>query len=288
MEFDGSFDSAMRLLDDIVSRDPARIWSSACAIRTLRDKQALSTLASHLDMIRERTQGVSLGGALRPNSSHLQFALKKLEFVKSSSECLCALYPQDEMYDPAKEEAQGHVRILETVRLAGGWVDHHQCACSLCGANYRVEEREYHYTWWAWMRTDSMSEEASNLVTDLARQAMRMVRATSPDWTDVFIRFNADDSHCGWKGSYVDPSGVHLFDVLQLPSESEHIRRIGSLLRDALSRNGKKFVVCLVRANSRFQYQIDFEWHDEDKWNITKLGGRSGLPEGLEALSPLA
>jgi len=79
-----------------------------------------------------------------------------------------------------------------------------------------------------------------------------------------------------------------MFDVLQLPSESEHIRRIGSLLRDALSRNGKKFVVCLVRANSRFQYQIDFEWHDEDKWNITKLGGRSGLPEGLEALPPLA
>jgi hypothetical protein len=140
----------MSLLDDITSRDPVRIWSGSCAIRTLRDKRELGILATHLDMIRERTQGVPLGGALRPNSSHLQFALRKLEFVKSSSQCLCVLYLEDEMYDPGKEEAQGNVCILQTVRLDGGWVDHYHCQCSECGANYRVEERESHYTWWTW------------------------------------------------------------------------------------------------------------------------------------------
>lgn len=150
METDSAFDASTSLLDDLVSRDPTRIWSSACAIRTLRDQRALGTLALHLETIRERTQGVSLGGALRPNASHLEFALRKLEFVKSSHQCLCVLYPQDDMYDPGQEEAQGNVRILETVRLEGGWVDHYQCRCALCGADYRVEEGESHYAWWSW------------------------------------------------------------------------------------------------------------------------------------------
>ena len=133
-----------------------------------------------------------------------------------------------------------------------------------------------------------MNEEASNLVVELAEQAIGTARVTSPDWTDVFIRFNADDTQCGWKGSYVNPAGVHIFDVLRLSTESERIRSLGSSLRDALAKDGRKFVVCLVRANSSFQYQIDFEWHDEMKWNITKLGGRSGLPEGFGSLPPLA
>jgi hypothetical protein len=36
--------------------------------------------------------------------------------------------------------------------LDGGWVDSYKCRCVLCGATYRVEEREYHYSWWAWQR----------------------------------------------------------------------------------------------------------------------------------------
>lgn len=133
-----------------------------------------------------------------------------------------------------------------------------------------------------------MNDEASRLVVEFARQAIGTVRAISQNWTDVFIRFNADDSQCGWKGSYVNPAGVHLFDVMRLREESERIQSIGSSLRDALTKDERKFVVCLVRANSKLQYQIDFEWRDDNKWNITKLGGRSGLPEGVESLSPLA
>ena len=137
-------------------------------------------------------------------------------------------------------------------------------------------------------RGDGMNDEASELVVELAKQAIETAWATSPDWTDVFVRFNADDTHCGWKGCYVSPTGVHIFDVLRLGNESECILNLGSRLRNALARDGKKFVVCLVRANSRFKYQIDYEWHDETKWNITKLGGRSGLPGGLESLPPLS
>lgn len=142
----------MTILQDLTSRDAHRIWSGACAVRNLRDRDELHLLASHISEIREATLDVSLGGALRPNSSHLDFAIHKLEFVKDPSACLCSLYTMDDLYDPAKEQESGNVKILGTTLLDGGWVDFYECECLECGAKYRVEEREYHYTWWAWKR----------------------------------------------------------------------------------------------------------------------------------------
>jgi hypothetical protein len=142
----------MSLLEDLTSGDAHRIWSSACAIRRLRDPEELALLVDNLESIKASTQGVALGGALRANASHLSFAIRKLEHVRSTRDCLCLLYTMDDLYNPAKEAADAFVRILRTVHLAGGWVDYYECECAVCGAKYRVEEREYHYTWWAWRR----------------------------------------------------------------------------------------------------------------------------------------
>ena len=112
--------------------------------------EELKYLASHLEEIKRKSEGVSLGGALRPNSTHLDFAIRKLEFINTSKECLCGLYPLDDLYDPNKEHKAGNIRITGVVRIEGKWVDHYECECALCGRRFRVEEREYHYTWWAW------------------------------------------------------------------------------------------------------------------------------------------
>jgi len=145
----------MSLLEDITSRDPRRIWSSSCAIRTLRDREELAGLANQIDTIRECTKDVPLGGAMRSNSTHLDFAIKKLEFVKSSTDCLCSLYLLDDLYNPVAEAQQGNIRITGTILLGpppGRLVDYYDCECALCKVAYRVEEREYHYTWWSWRR----------------------------------------------------------------------------------------------------------------------------------------
>jgi hypothetical protein len=140
----------MSILDDITSTDPHKIWSSSCAIRELRDVEELKYLVSHLEEIKQKTKEVFLGGALRSNSTHLNFAIRKLEFVKTSKECLCRLYPLDDLYDPNREHKAGHIRITGVIRIEGKWVDYYECECTLCGQRFRVEEREYHYTWWAW------------------------------------------------------------------------------------------------------------------------------------------
>ena len=109
-------------------------------------------LAAHLDQIRESTRNIPLGGALRPNSSHLHFAIRKLEYVKESGGCLCTLYEMDDLYNPEKEQQSGNIRIIATTLTDGRCVDCYECECAECGARYRVEEREYHYTGWAWKR----------------------------------------------------------------------------------------------------------------------------------------
>ena len=142
----------MSLLEDLTSKDPVRIWSSSCAVRTLRDKRQLELLAANLDLIRKKTKNVDLGGALRPDSSHLEFAFKKLEYFRSSDGCLCGLYLMDDLYDPAIEQSAGNIQISDVVIGPNGWIDHQVCICSVCGTSYRVEQREYHYSWWAWQR----------------------------------------------------------------------------------------------------------------------------------------
>lgn len=76
--------------------------------------------------------------------------MRKLEYHRDKVGCLCRLYPQHLSYDPRKEATAGNVRIEETLYLDGNWVDGSVCACTVCGARYRVEEREYHYPWWGW------------------------------------------------------------------------------------------------------------------------------------------
>lgn len=138
------------LLQDITSGDSRRIWSSSSAIIHTRDEETLDLLSAYLPEIRAKTAGIDLGGALFPNSEHLKFALRKLEFYKNKTGCLCQLYPDYLMYDPKKEESEGNIRIVNTTYLEGNWVDTYTCECVLCETRFRVEEREYHYTWWGW------------------------------------------------------------------------------------------------------------------------------------------
>jgi hypothetical protein len=141
----------MQILDDLLSKDPTRIWTGAGAIRRLRDLETLAALATYIDEIKRCTSGVDLGGALRPNASHLHFALRKLEFVRAGRGCLCQLYPEDDFYDPQREAADGHVEIVESIVNADACSHIVVCRCTQCDRRYTADERQYHYTWWAWM-----------------------------------------------------------------------------------------------------------------------------------------
>jgi hypothetical protein len=142
----------MTIFEDLLSGDPTRIWSGAGAVLRSWDLVQLRELALHIPEIRKKTAGVPLGGALHPNSVHLDNAIARLEHVRDQRGCLCVLYASDQFSDPAQEAERGNVRISETQRLDGGHVDYYTCVCLHCGTRYRVTEREYHYTSWGWSR----------------------------------------------------------------------------------------------------------------------------------------
>lgn len=140
------------LLDGLLSGDTTRILSSAHAIVRSWDIGELGELAAQLPKIRAATLGVAVGGAVHPNSGHIGNAIMRLEYVRDRKGCLCALYGNSQFSDPRQEAARGHLQIHDTVLQDGVYVDFYTCECLHCGARYRVIERDYHYTWWGWIR----------------------------------------------------------------------------------------------------------------------------------------
>jgi hypothetical protein len=143
-------ESITTLLEDITSGDSTRVWSSSCAIIKLRNAEELDALSANLPEIKKKTANLNLGGALFPNREHLKFAIRKLEYYKNRTGCLCRLYPKYQMYDPRKEHEAGNVYIESDNFMEDEWMNLYICRCTLCGTVYQVEEREYHYTWWGW------------------------------------------------------------------------------------------------------------------------------------------
>ena len=133
-----------------------------------------------------------------------------------------------------------------------------------------------------------MDDEATELVIALAKHVIGYMQAAFPGWTNVYVRFDApSDSQYGVRASYTTASSIELVPATEHRALVAGIMRIGPQLRDALENSGKKFRVCLFRANAQFSSRMDYEWSDLTKWNITKLKGASGLPDGLDTLASL-
>ncbi len=72
--------------------------------------------------------------------------------MSNASGCLCVLYEMDDQFNPVQEQTDGHVRVVDTILAETGCVDNYLCECAYCAQKFKVEEREYHYLWWKWVR----------------------------------------------------------------------------------------------------------------------------------------
>jgi hypothetical protein len=123
-----------------------------------------------------------------------------------------------------------------------------------------------------------MNEESSSVVIELAKEFIELVRLAEPKWTKAFYRFRSEGIRFGSNGSYVVDSNVMLISALKNARFYDNMNRKGARLLELL---GKSQGVFLLTIDAEFNYDIKFEWVDLHRWEITKLNGRTGVPEGI-------
>jgi hypothetical protein len=117
----------------------------------------------------------------------------------------------------------------------------------------------------------------------MAKEFTELVRRVEPRWSKAYLRFCLEGPKDGWtkhgsKASYAFDSTVVLIDPFEhkafYQSMNDRVMRLPAML-------GKDQAVVLVARDSAFHCDIKFEYQNLDRWNITKMHGGTGIPEGV-------
>lgn len=122
---------------------------------------------------------------------------------------------------------------------------------------------------------------ATPVVISLARELITAMQRINPSWERAYWRFVSTDEHYGSNASYSAATEVTLISTLKESQLFENLNNLGRQLRNSECDPSRKFCVCLLVVSSNFDYEIKFEQRDENRWRITKLDGKSGMPDGL-------
>lgn len=135
------------LAEDFLSGDTSRVLEATWAVIGSRDPEVLRPLVALIPQIRRAVDDLPLGGAVYANSGHVDHALARLERYRRG-ECLCLSYPENNQYDPEREEARGHVRIVQRSDPSPNMT--YVCECAQCAQAFDVATGTAHLPWCAW------------------------------------------------------------------------------------------------------------------------------------------
>lgn len=125
-------------------------------------------------------------------------------------------------------------------------------------------------------------QEQTALVMELAKSFMQEMFDTEPDWQKAYYRFSVreyeDFIRSGSSASYVSHGEVTL---LGGPEHREFFNYMNDMARELLRLFEKDQAVLLLTIGSNFTYEIQFEYQDLERWQINKMDGRTGIPEGI-------
>jgi hypothetical protein len=131
----------------------------------------------------------------------------------------------------------------------------------------------------ALMIKDEATHEATPLVIGIAKDFISLVREIEPKWQKAYLRFVSRDSVAQAKGSYTHEAGTEIINVMKHKGFFHSVTKKGQELLAALGKDEGLF---LLVSDSSFKYDIMFEYQNLKRWEINKLAGNSGVPEGIE------
>jgi hypothetical protein len=124
---------------------------------------------------------------------------------------------------------------------------------------------------------------ASRLVLELARLLIREMQAMGKPWTKAFLRMEIADGVQTHRGSFLVGDFVHLFNVLEHKTMFSSVHELVPQLREASANDDRRFCVALLIVDSKFNYEVRYEYDDVARWAISRLDGGSGMPAGYAA-----
>lgn len=138
------------IVADMLSGDIHKIWKASCEICSLsQNHNKVMELAPFKTTMLAATRDIDLGGMIARNNRFLKRAFEIISFHENSTNCSCQLV--DDESDPHQMEEDGYVNIIETQYYENSsYPDYYMVQCNNCKKIYKVEEREYHMTWWRW------------------------------------------------------------------------------------------------------------------------------------------
>lgn len=143
-------ESIEKIVQDMLSGNARSIWSASCAICSLsQNHEKIVELLPYKQQIADASKGIDLGGALAPNKRFLDWAMEIMNFHERDSGCPCCLLNGNS--NPIHCVEDGYFTLVDTVNMKNSnYIDYYIVRCNNCGSLYKVEEREYHFTWWDW------------------------------------------------------------------------------------------------------------------------------------------
>lgn len=142
--------SSKDIINDMLSGDADKIWSASCAICSLsQNHDKVMELVPYKEKMDYATRNIELGGAIALNHRFLKKAFEVMEVHEEGKECPCILLGGDSNPNHLLED--GYIELLDVVCFSNsGYIDYYVIRCNRCKKLYKVEEREYHFTWWKW------------------------------------------------------------------------------------------------------------------------------------------
>ena len=122
-----------------------------------------------------------------------------------------------------------------------------------------------------------MLEKQSEIVIDLAKEFIGTMQATNQKWKRAFFRFQLDSLKLGSIASYESENSTSLIDPFEQNSFYATMNNFGENLIRLLDKEQGVF---LLTINSDFDYKIDYYFENMERWGISKMNGRTGIPEG--------
>lgn len=152
-------ESTNELVEKMLSRDLSKIWEAGWKIQSLyQNPERVKELLPYKSQMEDAAKEISIDKSAkyaiaRYNSAKkaIASAFKVLEAYENGISCPCQLV--DENSNPEQLEEDGYMSILEVKNSEYAWPAHEYfiARCNRCGQKYRVEENEYHSTWWQWI-----------------------------------------------------------------------------------------------------------------------------------------